>query len=33
MKELDVDVFKLETQDTQDARKTLVKIGLHVLWV
>ena len=33
MKELDVDVFKMEVADGQDARKHLAKIGQLVLWV
>ena len=33
MKELDVDVFKLEAEDKKDARGSLVKIGQLELWV
>jgi hypothetical protein len=33
MKELEVDVFKLEVADKQDARGRLVKTGLLVLLV
>jgi hypothetical protein len=33
MKELDVDIFKLEAADKKDARGNLAKIGLQELWV